>query len=447
MRPENKWHKPPQNKRKKKKPTAKQGRKRNGTTTRSQTRLLACKETDAAELSSVPDAPFTAGADEVSPKEEKTKDKKKTAKPKTKNARAPRKRANTTEPTTVKEYLWQQENPGEALQRAIQSSPARNMEVRHMQFSETNLTPKPVRRALFTSKDGPGPAMKTLSDAFINGMKRSPRAGSKNKSAVSEKENKPPTLGDGLDELFETAGAKQAENIPVSPTPKRRSPRIANRYQNAISPSRVLQLSPRASRINDITRASRPPSASSQKGFNARSLASIEPLDFNIFDSELDMGNHDDSNLFSPSKFPADDSWVDWFQTDHLSASASPDEETFDQKRPNTSASLATTIKDLTSPAFAQGDVEVDNENFHSLLGESSRVAYDADIFTSRNLADQQLMDLWSKATDTPGVDGGMGDMGDMDETVLAAIMQEVNGNGNGKPDEKALTADCQKSK
>ena len=396
MRPENKWNtRPPKDKRKRKpKPKINIIRERLQATTRSQSRELACKGTEPIEFIFATDRPSPAVDDGVTPDAETSQND-----PKMRNATVgdcalTRESSGIPAESTDKGDSWQQEGPMEALRRAIQSSPARNMnmDVRKMQFSEENLTPKPVRRALFTSKDGT--AMKTLGNAFLNGLQRSPRANPRSKGALPGKENDPPVANenDGLDGLFETPDeAKQVVDFPASPTPKRRSSR---REQGALSPSRALGLSPRATRINQLAKSSSPSPKKNQSipGFEGLNL------NFNIFDSELDLGNQYDTNLFSPPMLQATDDFTEWFQTDGTSMSGVPKGEGSEQRRPNTSASVATTIKDLTSPAFTQGDIDTDDK-LRALLGEvvnqPSGTTGNSSLFNNQEI-DAQLADLWS---------------------------------------------------
>lgn len=427
MRPENKWNsRPPKDKRKRKpKPKVKVIRERLQTTTRSQTRQLACKGTEPMEYTSVSDGPSPAGHDGVSPDAETSQNNQKMSNTVAGDSAQARENNAVSAEQTNKVDSWQQEDPIAALKRAIQSSPARNMnmDVNHMQFSEERLTPKPVRRALFTSKDGT--AMKTLGNAFLNGMQRSPRANPRSKSALPGKENNPPAANenDGLGGTFAAANeTDQAADLPVSPTPKRTSP-CGERAP--LSPSRTLGLSPRASRIDQLAKCFSP---SPKKNQGIPEFDGLN-LNFNIFDSELDLGNQYDSNLFSPSMLQATDDFAEWLQTEGAPMSDVPDGEESEQRRPNTSASGATTLKDLTSPAFTQRDVDTDEEKFRALLreavGQPSGTTGNSDLFNNHEV-DPQLAGFWSNEGS-----GNGGPVAGIDEAVFADMVHDLGNKAN----------------
>ncbi|KAL1956020.1 hypothetical protein VTO42DRAFT_7835 [Malbranchea cinnamomea] len=427
MRPENRWNRPPAKDKKKRKSTRVRPPGAPGAATRSQTRALLNKGT---ESSPGPESSSPDGDDEATPdKQEKENSSKKDQ---SRNSNTGVRRANSAEPPSYSEKgdRMRQEEAFEALRRAIQSSPARNMEIHHMQFSEPNLTPKPVRRALFTSKDEA--VMKTLSDAFINGMQRSPRTSLKKTSCPVDKENQPSTSNDGLVNLLGTGdNANQDVELPASPTPKHRTSRDFDKSQDSGSPSRILRLSLRASRTNEPGRGSKPPSPSPRKSPKSQTLEGTDDLIFDMLNSEGGSGNRNDPFSFSPSKLLVTDNWTDWLPSDYISPSGSQEGASGRKDVTVSGASgeqQPSAEKASTSPALTDGN----GQNLHSLLGntshQSSEIRFDTDMFTNPDMVDPQFLDLWSKSANGPPGSGGMDNI---DEAVFSAIMQEINNKTN----------------
>ena len=108
-----------------------------------------------------------------------------------------------------------------ALQRAIQSSPARSMGTQRTPTENNNLTPKPTKRLLFTSStqaEG-GRVLQDHNSNKENKMKRSPRGASKLPCPdydQADKENRPPFNEDeDLDHIF----GEDELNVPSPTTP------------------------------------------------------------------------------------------------------------------------------------------------------------------------------------------------------------------------------------
>lgn len=138
-------------------------------------------------------------------------------------------RASSAEPTRSSDSLqprWDENAAMEALKRAIQSSPARNLETHALKTNEDQLTPKPVRRALFPNNhDGP---LKALGESLLNTPRRSPRVVSRgSEKAVGDKENNTYAANHDLDDLFESPSFDFTRR--TTPTPKRRTPRSNQR--------------------------------------------------------------------------------------------------------------------------------------------------------------------------------------------------------------------------
>ena len=452
MRPEDKWNKaPPKDKRKRK---SKRMRllEAPGAATRSNARRLAMKGTESSPGPAEGSSP--QGEDEESPEAETGPDEAGTERPIANNAEAGdvaghgTGRANSAEPPTSPQKTRQLSDAEamDALKRAIQSSPARNFETRQAQLSETQLTPKPVRRNLFGSpKSKDAEALRNLSDAFINGMGRTPRSTPpKQANLPPEKENVDPApSNDGMDELFGTGdNADDTLELPASPTPKRRSPRRlhannpeTDKDNNVPSPSPTEQqkqqlqllrqensvLTDSASRVNNSSNAkstkSKPSLTSPQKD---KQIETVDGLILNIFDSEDDPGTQRSPNLFTPSKWPTvTDSWADWMASDHISPLGT---RSTGRLRPDSGISGGSADqfhKGPTDPSFLQGGIN--DQSLHELFGGNHPDTMDSEMFG----LDPNILDAWAK-----GVEGGQG-IGELDDASLAAIMQEVN-NGDG---------------
>ncbi|KAL2865200.1 putative GATA transcription factor (Ams2) [Aspergillus lucknowensis] len=138
-----------------------------------------------------------------------------------------RRRANSVEPRKSSDMAgsrWQEEDAMEALRRAIQSSPARNLANRDASApGEKNLTPKPVRRVLFPNSQVDGGPLRALGQSVLNSPKRSLRA-STTQEAEKQPDDKENQAGTELDQLFESPSFEF--HLGASPTPKRRNQRL-----------------------------------------------------------------------------------------------------------------------------------------------------------------------------------------------------------------------------
>lgn len=129
-----------------------------------------------------------------------------------------------------------------ALQRAIQSSPARFIGTQHVPIDVEDLTPKPTRRVLFPSPEQTG-GQKSLSE---NGSNSGGRSHEVSQQAIdpalqgddsqADKENRPPPpdADESLDHLFEDVH-------PTTPTPSRkRTPEFFQTPRKLATPERNL---------------------------------------------------------------------------------------------------------------------------------------------------------------------------------------------------------------
>ncbi|TQB75336.1 hypothetical protein MPDQ_003313 [Monascus purpureus] len=231
MRPENRWNKqPPRGKRQR---GARKG-PLNNAATRSRSNAQSSKpaasspgQSDASSPA-VEDGATPQGDNENNENDDHENDEG------TQEPQSKRRRANSVEPrksTDTVENRWLGQDAIEALQRAIQSSPARNMKSQSVLLTDEknneNLTPKPVRRALFPTAHNDG-KLKVPDDSLKNSPRRSPRIASResDKPGPQDKENHVPATYDGLDDLFENPEFEF--ELPSSPTPRRRNVRPGN---------------------------------------------------------------------------------------------------------------------------------------------------------------------------------------------------------------------------
>ncbi|EER25085.1 hypothetical protein CPC735_016860 [Coccidioides posadasii C735 delta SOWgp] len=454
MRPENKWNKPP-NKDKRKRKSNRRPPAVPAASTRSQMRLLAAKRSG----SSPPPTEASSPPEETTPKNGNSVGNNGVSQPHSNN-----RRANSAEPpkSTNKNDRWQQEDAFEALRRAIQSSPARNMEARKVPFMEPNLTPNPVRRTLFQSSKEDS-AMKTLSEALVNSVRRSPRSTPKNSKQGTGAESNSKSPGDGLDHLFE--GGEDAFldiDPPNSPTPrqKNRTPntRTVNKENVGVPSEQPKEFT---SSENQQTLQESPNAAKGQNGDigtlslwnspNSKNFETINGLVLNIFESDDESLTHTDSfQPFVPPKAPASGDWVDWdpdcvSPRDSQIAEGGANEQSgripAGLNDDNTSPSIVDGFqnKEAQAPNDASNIQSGEDAEFRSLLlatatgytafNDSSAIS-DTDIFDPALVDPQLLSGMWSKdgsiaASPSGGKNSGVDQF---DAEVFSAIIQEVTG-------------------
>lgn len=349
MRPENKWNKQPAEKTGVKKKRSSRNRKQSGgplskPSTRSRSKApmhgVAASSPAPTEASSV-------HADEgATPNIENDQDDDPEDYPNKKR------RANSAEPPRSTESIrsrWEGQDAMEALRRAIQSSPARNMETRtvNVPADTATLTPKPVRRALFpaSQKDGP---LKELDASFVNtcSPRRSPRIASRGDKPPHQKENEDPTpQDDDLDGLFESPSMDF--DLPASPTPRRRNPRTNLMHErrhslpcNSPTASRRKEANPtttptrltteRLQRIQESKESQRSTprqnctpnkhgnSTLPDEGLHSEAFESLDGMILDIFDDVPGQSGFPDLGNAKLS-----DNWVDWLPSDYVSPTGS----------------------------------------------------------------------------------------------------------------------------
>lgn len=347
MRPENKWNKQPAEKIGEKRQRPSRKRKQSGGPL-SNPSLRTRSKVGTSEVAASSPAPTEASsvqADEgATPQLESAHDENQNEADDCEGSANKRRRANSAEPPRSADSgrgRWEGQDAVEALKLAIQSSPARNMESRKVPSTDdTKLTPKPVRRALFPTAQHDGP-LKELDASFINSCspRRSPRivSNSREDKRHQEKENQGPTEEQDLDRLFESPSMDF--DLPVSPTPRRRNPRVNAMHERRHS---LPSNSPTASRKREVgavataarltaerlqraqegqgsTRSTRQGRSPNKNGSTGVSDGGLQPEAFNSLDGMMldifDDANHPNLDL--------DDGWADWLPSDYVSPTGS----------------------------------------------------------------------------------------------------------------------------
>ncbi|EEH09988.1 conserved hypothetical protein [Histoplasma capsulatum G186AR] len=464
MRPENKWNKqPPKDKGKRQ---TRRTKPPTGTSTRSsRSKALASKRSESSPGPT--DASSPAGEEATTPAENGNGTPAANAADAPSLCRSISRRANSEEPPKSahkRENRWREEDARKALHRAIQSSPARNMEGRTLPFMEANLTPKPVRRSLFPpSKDGD--TMKTLTDASINVIRRSPRVASKQSKLTPTREGATARVNDGLDALFVCS---DTENDPLpfpgSPTPKQNKNRgvILTPTKNINpnvnsgnstdgskkgvvnpSPSKLIaeeleragqegsRLTPRAYRINNLFKDD---ISALQKSPGLRSFESIGGLVLDIFDSDEDSVTQTDSFYpFVPPDYETGGNWADWAAETSISprTAESMGAAAAGQEQGNRAISSSQQLTGGHTSALPESDLlHIDpddpvlrsllldpNLNFHGNLDDQSTAVDGSNIF-DMSMAGSDILNAQPKGNDCAE---------NNEAAVACAILQETN--------------------
>ncbi|PGH11257.1 hypothetical protein AJ79_04992 [Helicocarpus griseus UAMH5409] len=465
MRPENKWNKqPPKDKKKRQtrrnKPPA-------GASTRSRSKVIASKRSESSPGPTEASSP--AGDDATTPAPDTANDA--VNDEDVPASRSISRRANSEEPpksADKRENRWREEDAMKALRRAIQSSPARNMENKSLPFMEATLTPKPVRRSLFPSSKEDD-AMKTLSDSSINGIRRSPRKQAKMTPTKGGATTR--LMNDGLDDLFECGDAENEPlQFPGSPTPKQNNRRVmltpgrksntnwstgspTNGYKKGegvnSSPSRLTAeelkrasregsgLTPRAYRISNLLKDDNMRLPSLQDSPRLQNFESIGGLVLDIFDSDEDSIAQTDSFYpFVPPDCPPGGSWADWAAesnvspraTDVVAANAGQENgvNTGSPKQAHNEAHTST-LKDADLL-----HVDPDDPDFRNLLFGDSNPNFDGDLedpsaidnahIFDMSMVDPDLFNVEPKKNENANVEG-------TDAGVMPSAVQEANDN------------------
>ncbi|RMJ22581.1 GATA transcription factor [Aspergillus sp. HF37] len=387
MRPENRWNKGAY---KRKRGVKNKGPLNGGAqATKSRSRAQSGKPTESSPVASDGSSPPEDG---VTPRTENNENDEDAQGPPSKQRRAnseePRKSSDTSE------SRWHVDDPMEALRRAIQSSPVRNLERRDVPASDKDLTPKPVRRALFPSSHS---ASKPLGETSGNTPRRSPRTASRETSKQSQdKENQA-----GADEVgYLFVSPTFDSDLSTSPTPQRRNTRADVTAEKRLSvppqsPSTTRKEDPAAMTPTKLTaqklqriqgasttprqsKSPRQPQSNGSElpllpddGFNAEALQGMETIMADMF--ENDSGA--DLFSFDPSKYSSAPEWAGWFTSDAASAVGS------DEVHANGEQSSGDFINSiLADPAMQKENMQFDP----FALGDSN--VLDSGFFGSESL-------------------------------------------------------------
>ncbi|RHZ66534.1 putative GATA transcription factor (Ams2) [Aspergillus thermomutatus] len=300
-----------------------------------------------------------------------------------------RRRANSAEPrrsSDTAEKRWQEQAATEALRRAIQSSPARNLEKRPgSAVDENSLTPKPVRRALFHNAQNEGGALKPLGGSALNSPRRSPRVNCRGAGQKpQDKENA--AIDKALEGLFESPSF--GYDLPTSPTPRRRNQRsnLLGEKRNSlpcISPlskarleessdmtptklsaqklQRIQGTTTATPRLNKTPKSSRslrsdlPPMPDGT--FNVEDLGSIDSMLVDIFEDAASSAQCDSFFSFGQSKDSSSGNWSRWIASDYISLNGSDDQEVNGQQRTGR-RSGASEDEDLINAILSDPDIQ-----------------------------------------------------------------------------------------
>ncbi|KAL4779496.1 hypothetical protein BJX76DRAFT_340632 [Aspergillus varians] len=351
MRPENKWNK-----------TSKKKRNRKGggpLSTDNNLRGRNRSESSKPDASSpgVSDVSTPAADDDATPCPDndlnnKTGENEQEKKDDIQEPSPKRRRANSVEPRKSSDMAgsrWQEEDAREALRRAIQSSPARNLATRNASGpGENDLTPMPMRRVLFPNSQNEGGPLKALGQSVLNSPKRRGRISSNQESnkESGEKENQ---AAASLDRLFESPSFEF--DLCASPTPKRRNQRLNpgdKRYSlPSISPAAETRrdaapdTTPTRHYARRLQRVQSSPGSASRHGrtpgrsrsrfpdppslsddiFGTAAFQGMDDMIVDIFSD--DAGMHTDPLFGLDSRNSSNNDWTDWLPSNCISPSRS----------------------------------------------------------------------------------------------------------------------------
>ncbi|KAL4735902.1 hypothetical protein BDV11DRAFT_173380 [Aspergillus similis] len=380
MRPENRWNKASYEKRKRPRRTRKDGgplstNKRPGGRSTSEPSKPDASSPGVSDVSSpAADDDATPGPDNDVGKVGETEGRKNDD---AQEPSAKRRRANSAEPRKSSDRAgsrWHDGDAREALRRAIQSSPARNLAGGNASApGERNLPPKPVRRVLFPNSQNEGGPLRALGDSVLNSPKRSSRIPGSQEANKEPGEKENQTAND-LDRLFESSSFEF--ELCASPTSKRRNQRLAtsdkrhslpyispvkSRRDGAVditptrTPARRLQRV--QSSPGSVPHQNRTPGRSrslipdlpvmSDDIFGTAAFQGMDEMIVDIFSDNANSAIHTDPLFALDSRNVSNNNWADWLPSD-LSPSKS------DRNQNNDDADI---ISALLSDADIQKDM------------------------------------------------------------------------------------------
>ncbi len=224
---------------------------------------------------------------------------------------AKRQRASSVQiaPTKAKGNSMSETTAAVALQRAIQSSPARFMGTQHVPIEVEDLTPKPTRRLLFPSpsQSDEERALRDHDPNTGSKVQNNPRRPTETPGSdhdQANKENRPPVdEEEGIDHLF---GGNDDGHIPRSTTPTPSSKILAPSFktpQKSSPPSRTPKTSDFfSSAARALLRPTTTPKRTPTKS-GSQPLAEMTPFTahLNSLLSEANNGSPSNNNFDFPS--------------------------------------------------------------------------------------------------------------------------------------------------
>ncbi|KAL5343123.1 hypothetical protein BJX70DRAFT_394137 [Aspergillus crustosus] len=419
MRPEHKWNKAKDEKKKRPRRNGRSGGPLSAGRTRSESSKpdasspgVSDASSPAADDDATPGPDNEAGDKTGDSEQDKNNDEAQEPSPK-------RRRANSVEPRKSSDKAgsrWEPEDAREALRRAIQSSPARNLASRNISSpGENNLTPKPVRRVLFPNSQNEGGPLRALGESVLNSPKRGPRnSGAQDSNKESgEKENQ---AASDLDRLFESPSF-EFDHCP-SPTPKRRnqrlnagdkrhslpsvSPAAKTRRDAAPDTTPTKHSAQRLQRVQSspgsVSRHSRTPGRSrsrfsdipslSDDVFGTGAFQSMDDMIVDIFSE--DAAIHTDP-LFGLDTGPANSNWTDWLPSDCISPSRSVGNQNDENSTDIINALLSD--PDLQKDIFQYADARAIDSGFFSsdaLQADENALGEKPDMSSNQTTADSE---------------------------------------------------------
>jgi hypothetical protein len=278
-------------------------------------------------------------------------------------------------------------------------------------MSDSCLTPKPVRRALFPSSHER--RLNTLGEPLMNSPRRSPRIASRSSDKTPrDKENRSPVSHNNLDDLF--GSANFPFEVPTSPTPRRRRLHAGTAQDKRLSlpfcsPTTrkerdpVSQTSPARLTSEKLQRAqehnpeatpsrhkhaktSEPniPALPSLGDSSPRSITNevIDNIVMDIFGDETSVAQMESFYPFEPPKSPPSGNWADWVPSDYVSPARSENNTgrtEMGSSRPNLFGSpLHDNSEDLITAILSDPDIQnttLCDSRFGSVIFEDSTAA------------------------------------------------------------------------
>ncbi|KAL6229689.1 hypothetical protein BDW75DRAFT_90790 [Aspergillus navahoensis] len=349
MRPENRWNKASYEKRKRPRRTRKDGGPLS-TNKRPGGRSTSEPSKPDASSPGVSDASSPAADDDATPGPDndagKAAEIERQKNDDVQEPSAKRRRANSAEPRKSSDRAgscWREGDAREALRRAIQSSPAKNLAGGNASApGERNLPPKPVRRVLFPNSQNEGGPLRALGESVLNSPKRSSRVPGVQETIKEPGEKENQTSND-LDRLFESPSFEF--ELCASPTPKRRNQRLtaADKRHSipTVSPARsrrdgAIDTTPTRTPARRLQRVQSSPGSVSHQSrtpgrsrslipdlpaipddiFGTAAFQGMDDMIVDIFSDNATSAIHTDPLFALETRNLSNNNWADWLPSD-----------------------------------------------------------------------------------------------------------------------------------